>query len=249
VPGLTPVGLPASRAAFFSEALAGALSRAGARVTTQKAIAEVLGLERQKQLLGCGESSCAIELANALGADAIVSGEVAALGESVQCNVKVVSSKNGETLESLQLRARTEEAMLDELEQAAARLAESAAVKLGRELSVKKSSGPSLRVLAIAPLVVGAGAAVAGAVLVAQARAKYDAIPVDGTTPISDGEAGVLANSGKTLQTAGWLCVGIGAAAMVAGVAMILLGSPPKVQASVAPTGSGGAAFVLGGVF
>ncbi|MEW5740243.1 MAG: hypothetical protein AB1938_15025 [Myxococcota bacterium] len=53
-PDLSVMDLSAERSAFYTEALASSLTRAGVRVTTAKAIAQLLGVERQKQMLGCG---------------------------------------------------------------------------------------------------------------------------------------------------------------------------------------------------
>src|SRR5450432_1754754 len=87
-PGLSVVGLSQQRAEVFTGHLAGRLLDAGAQVTTAKAIEQLLGVERQKQLLGCNEqhASCLVEIANALGSDGIVFGEIAKVGASYQVN-------------------------------------------------------------------------------------------------------------------------------------------------------------------
>jgi hypothetical protein len=51
----------------------------GFQVITPTDIGAALGLERQKQILGCTESSCLAEIGGAMGADYIVHGEMAAL--------------------------------------------------------------------------------------------------------------------------------------------------------------------------
>src|SRR5438046_7919376 len=86
LPGLDRVDVEPEKADFFLEYLAQELYDAGYQVVTRKQIDAVLGLERQKQLLGCADSSssCLTELAGALGVDAILVGSVARLsGEYV----------------------------------------------------------------------------------------------------------------------------------------------------------------------
>ena len=51
----------------------------GFQVITPTDIGAALGLERQKHILGCTESSCLAEIGGAMGADYIVHGEMAAL--------------------------------------------------------------------------------------------------------------------------------------------------------------------------
>lgn len=62
-----------------SEVLATHLREHGLKVMTGRDIGAVLGLERQKQLLGCMDdsTSCSAELAGALGVGALVVGTVA----------------------------------------------------------------------------------------------------------------------------------------------------------------------------
>src|SRR3954468_7651531 len=80
-PGLTGVKVGDKEAAFFSEHLAQQLAAAGAKVSSDREINSVLGLERRRQLLGCSENSneCVTELAGALGVDALVVGDIARL--------------------------------------------------------------------------------------------------------------------------------------------------------------------------
>ncbi len=250
IPGFSAVGLPESKAAFFSEHLGSALTRAGVRVTTAKAVSEVLGIERQKQLLGCTDTGCTIELTNALGADGIISGEVATLSNSIQCNIRLLSSRSGEVLEALSVRAPNDEALLDELEGAARRLAATGATRLSRELGATAAAkGPSLRTIAIAPAAVGLAGVVTGAVLLFLARAQLDAIPLTGSA-ISETDAQAHATAGRPLETGGWVAVGAGGAAIAAAVVMFAVGgNSSTVSAAISPLPSGGAWAGVGGSF
>ena len=99
-PGLSGVKVGDKEAVFFSEHLAQQLAAAGAKVTSDREISAVLGLERKRQLMGCPEGStqCMTELAGALGVDALVVGDIAKLQSSYQVNVKLISVKNTELL-------------------------------------------------------------------------------------------------------------------------------------------------------
>src|SRR3954463_10026478 len=84
-PQLSVLNMDARAGTFFNEHVADELTAQGFRVTTAKEIEELVGLERRRQLVGCDESSaCLSELANALGVDAIVTGEIGRFGGTYQ---------------------------------------------------------------------------------------------------------------------------------------------------------------------
>src|SRR5450432_1928715 len=60
----------------------------GFQVTTADDVAQLLGVERQRQLMACGESSdsCNAEIAAALGTDVIVTGTVSKVGSAYLVN-------------------------------------------------------------------------------------------------------------------------------------------------------------------
>ncbi len=61
-------------------------------------IATLLGVERQRQLLGCGDDSCMTEIASALGAPYVMSGSLTKLEGIFQLNLQVVDSQKARTL-------------------------------------------------------------------------------------------------------------------------------------------------------
>ena len=98
---LTAGGVDPAIAQSLSETVAAEASRSGLfDVTTQKDISTLLGLERQKQLLGCGEesSSCLSELAGAIGARFVVSGSVTRLGDTYQLNLQTLDTVRAQTI-------------------------------------------------------------------------------------------------------------------------------------------------------
>jgi TolB-like protein len=57
----------------------------------------LLGVERQRALLGCGEENCMTELAGALGAHYVMSGSLVKLEGVFQINLQVIDSRRGRT--------------------------------------------------------------------------------------------------------------------------------------------------------
>jgi hypothetical protein len=81
----------------------------------------VLGMERQRELMGCadGSSSCIAELANALGAELVATGEIARLETRIQVNLKLIDARTGKACAVYSARVDSEEAVLDELQRGA----------------------------------------------------------------------------------------------------------------------------------
>lgn len=89
-------GVDRELASSLSEAITIEASRIGAfEVTSQKALATLLGMERQKQLLGCAEeaSACAIELAEAVGSRFVLTGSLVKLGSTWQLNLQMLDAR------------------------------------------------------------------------------------------------------------------------------------------------------------
>jgi hypothetical protein len=123
-PDLEGVGLSPELRTFYTSHLAQRLQMAGLKVITASDIKALVTQERQRELSGCGDSeACAVELGNALGADTLLTGTIAKLGESYQINVKVISAVDGKPLAFFSGKAGGEEAVVTELNRAATELA------------------------------------------------------------------------------------------------------------------------------
>lgn len=87
-------GVPEPTASMISEVLSHAIGDVRPdrlQLVTSSMMASVVGLERQRQLLGCGaESACLVEIGNALGADLMVSGTLGRLGSTYVLSVQVI---------------------------------------------------------------------------------------------------------------------------------------------------------------
>lgn len=60
-------------------------------------ITAMLGLEQQKQLMGCDEASCIAEIGGALGADKMLVGHIGKLGDTYIVNIKLINIASAET--------------------------------------------------------------------------------------------------------------------------------------------------------
>jgi hypothetical protein len=121
-PGLTSINIDERVAAFYSEFFAQELAvKSGFRVVTQAEVATLLGLERQRQLLGCSDdsTSCMAELAGALGAEGVVTGSIARLGSGFAVTLKVISPGDARTLAVRTGRSKDEDSLLDWLTETA----------------------------------------------------------------------------------------------------------------------------------
>jgi hypothetical protein len=118
--GLSGLGIPADKLQYYSDHLAQRLSVSGVRVVTQAELAALIGLERQKELLGCANDSgtCNAEIAAALGVDGIVTGSLGFHGEEFQLDIKVIATGDKPPLSVYSQRGPTK-ALLDEIDLAA----------------------------------------------------------------------------------------------------------------------------------
>jgi hypothetical protein len=165
--GFSQVGMSDAEASFFAEHFSvqlAAVDEQNVRVSTPKDMAAILGIEKQKQLLGCSDeqSSCMAELAGALGADGIVSGQIAKVGKSFQVNVKILAADGSKTLflHSSKLLS-SEEELIGELAKLRPQTAPAAAIDASPSATIAAEGGRSRNPLKLLPGVLG----VAGVVL------------------------------------------------------------------------------------
>ncbi len=249
--GFTSVKVAKPLVASYEETFALRLSQSGkVRVTTPRDVGTVLGIERQRQLLGCADdsTSCLAELAGALGSEGIVMGEVAQVGRVLQLTIKVLSP-GGNPLYSTLRRVKGEEAMLAELDAVALE----AVAAVSAILRPPKPPGPEKPVVVSTPVVpapppspsvgpwvvmgVGGALAIAGAVLQGFAVADFNRLADHSATVEAPA---TLRDGGKLKQLFGLSLLGAGGAAVIAGALWLALGSPPvAATAWLSPGGSG----------
>jgi hypothetical protein len=124
-PAFNALNVSDKLAAFLTDHFAQRLASPQLRVTTAGEIALLLGLEKQKALFDCNDTStnCTAELASALGVEGIVRGTVAKLGNRFTIDLKVISAADARGMASWYADASSEEEVAAKLEQAASVLA------------------------------------------------------------------------------------------------------------------------------
>lgn len=151
-----PQGVPEETAQALTSAATQELhTRAFFDVVTSEDIKTLLGVERKKQLLGCGESSmsCTAELAGAMGSRFVLSGSITKLGDALQLSMQMLDTVKSVTVaRSVRIASNAR----DLAEQMPWALAEATATPL--------PPAPS-KVLPISLISAGSVAAVAGVVL------------------------------------------------------------------------------------
>lgn len=237
------VGLSDDLRAFIPEHVGQRLQRPGLKVVTASDIQNLLGMERQRELMGCSEGTgCTAELIGALGADGLLVGEVARVGTQLQVNLKILSGRSGETQATFARRTDRESQLLD--------LLDAGADDLARQLLVVRTP-PTQRVLGAAfwvPAGVAIAGLAAGGIGLGLASGKQTELLTPLTTPRSLEAGRQLVKDGEVLQTFGFVGVGVGAAAAI--TAAIAFGLAPQAPLSASiSVGPGAAALTLGGSF
>ena len=238
MPGLHGVRVDAAELDLYGEVLAARLRERGLKVVTSRDIGAVLGMERQRQLLGCAETSCVAELAGALGVDGLVSGDLAQVDAAWLLTVKVLSAKNGETLAQFDGTAAKAGELRALLGRAAEALVLQLAVKLERP-ELRPSSAGFSRAWALVPGAVAVAALSVGAWAELRADEKLRELPRQ-----TDAEAArLVAREGTNYELAGHVLLGVGAAAAATSVVLLVLGGDRPPPLTLAPTPNG-VAFV-----
>ena len=228
----------------FTETLAVEAGHIGTfAVTSQKDMQTVLGVERQRELLGCGgqATSCMSELADALGARFVLSGSLTRLGEAWQLNLQMVDSRTAQPVGRSTRIATSLEVLRAQLPFA-----------LAEATATPPPARPS-RVLPITLISVGGAAVVGSGVLFLQSITREQAVlrelklateqpslVLDPAQRYRDEASGV-----RDTRIIGGVVAGVGAALIVAGV-LLLPGPDAVVRVTVVPSAHG---VALAGAF
>ncbi len=236
-PGFGHKGVPQSDADFYLDAFAQQLKSADLTVTTPADIQSLLGIERQKQLLGCDEdsTSCAAELAAALGVDGVVRGSIGLIEGTWFVNFTVIALPQGAELASFTASTSSEKELIATLGRAAQRLREAVLERLRPELTGGQTS--SRRVLAAVPLGVGLVTGIIGAALLGTSESKAGALQRKDAAAVST-PAEEFAASVKRDRLVGQLLIGAAAVAIVAAAVVFFLLADRPVSATTSVTAS-----------
>ncbi len=239
--GFSGLNVDDKATAYYSDHFAQQLSLQGFRVITASEIGALIGLERQRQLLGCSDSatSCIAELAHALGVDGVITGNLGKFGSAYQVNIKILAALDGRPLSVYSSRVKGEEALLDEYEKAARKAREAlngSSSKLISPSSVpvagpvsEASDGVSdqpsrARSLAWVPAAVGGVSLAAGGILLWQTKQRWDLLE-SSNSDVPAQTAASYRDEGNTFQTFGLAAVGLGVAGLTTGAIMHFTGN------------------------
>jgi tetratricopeptide (TPR) repeat protein len=167
---------------------------AGAVVVGADEIRAMMGLERQKQLLGCTESSCLAEIGGALGAERLVLGTLSHFGDTYVLDVKLLDSRTAKVLAEGSKDFKQEGEIPGAVAQSVSQLfpaatpSEAAAVDTSPRPELTQEAAPSHRAHALAwtlfaSTAVAAGFAIYGAVKVVNEQDALNGLTA--TTPES----------------------------------------------------------------
>jgi hypothetical protein len=238
-----PVAAPhAGDAELLTGVVAAAASRdPRAEVLTAADVRTATDFEATRQTLGCSESSCLIEIANALDARVVVSGVLGQLGADWVLQLTLLDVQAGRPLARVSLRAADAETLASAAEAAVARafatpsLSDSAVRVVVLDFTLTSSSSSSSSspppespppVLLISGAVgVGVGAVVAGVGVALDATSVAAKADVDDDLSLSAKDARAayatsdgLAQGAAVAYAAAAVCVVVGGAVVVAGV-------------------------------
>lgn len=216
IPPLSTSGIDPVVARAWEGRLVERLSSPRWRVTSARDVEALLGLERQRQLLGCGaDSSCVAELAGALGVDFVLSGSVVRSESGYLANLRILATRDGRAVAQASERLSTEAALLDWLDAAAPALRAQA---LGE--------APAARWV---PAVAGGALAVGSGVSFVIAGVSHRQLVDRQVT----GDA--IAATRATGERAQWIGVGLAAGAAVAITVSVVWSLSDKPAATVQP--------------
>ena len=100
-PGFKSFKLRIELALFYSNDFANRLREHGVEVLTSGDIELVLGIERQKELIGCGGdgSNCVTELVDAFGVDGVITGSIGKFDNTYRINISVISAADAKQMD------------------------------------------------------------------------------------------------------------------------------------------------------
>lgn len=223
----TTVDVSEGKGALVSEHLATQLIAQGLRVSTPRDISAVLGLERQKQLLGCGDTSCVAEIAGALGVTDLVNGEIARVDDGYRLLVKVISAANGRPRFARSVALKSEREVFETLDAWAMIIA-------GREApTTSRTLAP------VVPMAVGGAAVAVGAGFLISSAVSWGALKQRGGMALSLSDAEIARANGARDQEIGFSLVGGGAAALIIGAVWFALTTPREPVVWLTPTFDG----------
>jgi hypothetical protein len=174
----------------------------------------MLGFERQRDLLGCGDASCLAEIGGALGVDYLVSSEVSVVGETWLLSMALVEIRKAHVAQRLTKQTQSENELVNLTSLAADELLQPLLAQAPRP----RSKVPAYVAWGLG--VVAAGVGTAALIDAAGTSAKVHDGTVLGSATLTGTEAQSLSASGVRTRNLGWGLAG--GAAVLGLVGMVL---------------------------
>lgn len=253
-PVLTVVQVEPQLATVYTTSLAQQLTFRGVKVITGPDMVQLLGFERQQQLMGCADDRCKSSVASALGVDALMSGQVARFEKTFRLDVRLLEPATGRVLAAASAAAEDGDRLVANFATVAEQLAQQLSTTLGRPLVPSGDAQvitrwSTVKKAGFIPLALGVAAAAAGAVSFGLSRGQYDALQrASAGAPLTPDETSRLVVAGKTQQTLGVVGASVGAGLIAAAGALFLFGGDETISVGVAVSPVG-ASLGLAGAF
>lgn len=236
-------GIEPAAAQTLTETVAAEAGRRGVfEVISSREVASLIGLERQKALLGCSSeaSSCLAELSGALGADLVLSGTVARMGEAWTMTLQTVDARSSKNIgRAVRIAPRLSD------------FTQTMPYSVAEATALPPPQMPS-RALPVALIAVGGAVFLSGAFVGAMGGLKESEVASE--LSVADTRSGPLRPSAayaqdasliRTEKTLGLAGLGVGAALIAGGVVLFSSTSAASVaQVAVLPSANG--VFVAG---
>jgi hypothetical protein len=214
-------------------------------VLSSKEVQTMLGMERQRQMMGCSEdsSSCLTELAGALGARFVMSGSVAKLGDAFQLSLQTLDTSKAQPVGRSTRLAKDLETLRRQLPYSVA------------EATGTPPPAPPSRLMPYSMMIGGGVLAVAGGIVGLSALSEDAGLRKEFEVARDNPQAATLRSAADYRRDAAAVSakktvslIAVLAGAGLAGVGFYLNppGLPDGTTATLTPSGTG---FALVGVF
>lgn len=238
-PGFQCSGFESTLCDGYLEHFVGRVSDRGLAVTTKNDLAQLLGLERQRQLLGCAEesASCVAELVGALGVGKLLSGTISKTESGYLATLKVIDVATGATQWNATEPLESERGLYAFFDRSAASLVDKVA---------PRPTGAGLA--RWIPAMVGAGVVLAGAIAFGFSEGDagrlraYANAPESSSWTLTDIRA--AGATGRLGQIIGVGCSIVGGLGIGASLLWVLLAPSSTAKVAFVPNATGANASV-----
>jgi hypothetical protein len=217
-------------------------SRHPVKVISGAEVRTMLGFEKERALVGCTDSSCLVDVGGALGVDFLLVSEVSEVGGVWMLSLTLLDMKSAQAVGRALKRTRGTGDLVDLAAEAVAEVFARFAPppRASRSAGTARTAGFVVGGVGLAVLAGGG----ASGFLAQQAYGQAEEAVKAGDAVRLEARKGAA----RDAMTAANVLYGVGGAAALTGVLLVILGGP-SAPVAVAPAPGGGAVVTLGGTF